>query len=280
MYDDSEGPGGPDEKPLFTSRRREKLNRSRRRIAWAASVLVLALVGVGSAWLWRRFHPAPSPDTAPTAAVDAPSATPSSAPEEALDLPTLDASDEVVRRVVSGLSARPEWASWLVSDDLVRRFVLAVVAVADGRSPAEHLPFLVPEDPFYVRESGEGMVVDPRSYNRYDLAAATFASLDAQGVARLYRQLHPLMEDAYRELGLPNRSFDDTVRQAFAQLLSTKVPAPPVAVEPDGGLWAFSDPAVERLSPAQKQLVRMGPDNAAVVQAKLRELADALGVPR
>jgi hypothetical protein len=26
--------------------------------------------------------------------------------------------------------------------------------------------------------------------------------------------------------------------------------------------------------------VRMGPDNAAVVQAKLRELADALGVPR
>ena len=53
-----------------------------------------------------------------------------------------------------------------------------------------------------------------------------------------------------------------------------------MAVEPDGGLWAFSDPAVERLSPAQKHLVRMGPDNAALVQAKLRELADALGVPR
>jgi hypothetical protein len=280
MYDDSEGPGGPDEKPLFTSRRREKLNRSRRRITWIASLLVLALVGVGSVWLWRRSHPVASPGATPTVSTDVPSATPSTPAGETLDLPTLGASDEVVRRVVSGLSARPQWASWLVSDDLVRRFVLAVVAVADGRSPAEHLPFLVPEDPFSVRESGEGMVVDPQSYHRYDVVVSTFTSLDTQGVAKLFRQLHPLMEDAYRELGLPNRSFDDAVREAFAQLLGTKVPAPPVAVEPDGGLWAFSDPAVEGLSPAQKDLVRMGPDNAAVVQAKLRELADALGVPR
>lgn len=280
MYDGNDDPGSQAEKPLFTSRRREKLNRSRRRIAWAASVLVLAVVGVGSAWLWRRFHRVPSPDATPTTSMDAPAAAPTSPAEQPLDLPKLDASDEVVRKVVSGLSARPQWASWLVSDDLVRRFVLTVVAVADGRSPEEQLPFLVPEDPFSVRESGEGMVVDPRSYHRYDLAAATFASLDTEGVARLYRQLHPLMEDAYRELGLPDRSFDETVRQAFARLLGTEVPAAPVAVEPEGGLWAFSAPAIERLSPAQKHLVRMGPENAGLVQAKLRELADALGVPR
>jgi len=280
MYDPSEDPFGEPGKSLFTSRRREKLNRSRRRIVWAATVLVLAVVGVGSAWLWRRSHRAPSPGATPTVSTDVPSATPSTPAEEMLDLPELDASDEVVRRVVSGLSARPQWASWLVSDDLVRRFVLAVVSVADGRSPAEHLPFLAPEDPFTVRESGEGMVVDPQSYHRYDVVAATVASLDTQGVAKLFRQLHPLMEDAYRELGLPNRSFDDAVRQAFAQVLDTKVPAPPVAVEPDGGLWAYRAPDVEGLTPAQKNLVRMGPDNAALVQAKLRELADAMGVPR
>ncbi len=196
------------------------------------------------------------------------------------DLPPLDTSDEVVRRVVAGLSARPEWASWLVSDDLVRRFVLSVVAVADGRSPESQLRFLAPEDPFRVRESGEGMVIDPDGYHRFDLVAATFASLDTQGVARLYRQLHPLMEDAYRELGLPDRTFDETVRQAFARLLSTPVPSEPPAVQPDGGQWAFSAAELEALSPAQKDLLRMGPENAGRVQAKLRELADALGVPR
>ena len=42
--------------------------------------------------------------------------------------------------------------------------------------------------------------------------------------------------------------------------------------------YHFADPALEELSPAQKTLLRMGPGNARLVQAKLRELAPALGL--
>ena len=42
--------------------------------------------------------------------------------------------------------------------------------------------------------------------------------------------------------------------------------------------YHFADPALEALSPAQKQLLRLGPGNARRVQAKLRELAPALGL--
>jgi DUF3014 family protein len=43
-------------------------------------------------------------------------------------------------------------------------------------------------------------------------------------------------------------------------------------------VYAYVDDSLERLSPAQKQLLRMGPKNQATIQAKLREFTLALGV--
>jgi hypothetical protein len=43
--------------------------------------------------------------------------------------------------------------------------------------------------------------------------------------------------------------------------------------------WRYEDPGLEDLSPAQKQLLRMGPANVRRVQRQLRALAQALGIP-
>ncbi len=51
--------------------------------------------------------------------------------------------------------------------------------------------------------------------------------------------------------------------------------------DPAGGAatkrYEFADPALESLSDAQKQRLRMGPANAKRVTAKLREIQSALG---
>lgn len=217
-------------------------------------------------------EPAPSPD-----AGDDPTST-SAAADSALDLPRLDASDEFIRRVAEGLSARPGWASWLAADDLVRRFVASVVQVSSGSSPASRLEHLAPQESFRVREFEGRTVIDPASYRRYDLLMATFVSLDEEGTARLYRQLHPLFEEAHRELGFPEDSFDEALARAVRTLLAVEVPEGPVEVEEDEGVYIFRDPELEALTPAEKQLIRMGPDNARRIQAKLRELADAMEI--
>jgi hypothetical protein len=36
-------------------------------------------------------------------------------------------------------------------------------------------------------------------------------------------------------------------------------------------VWIFEDPAIEALAPIQKQVLRMGPDNAEIVKAKAAE---------
>jgi hypothetical protein len=60
--------------------------------------------------------------------------------------------------------------------------------------------------------------------------------------------------------------------------------APPLPenarIEPAKGTnYAYSDPALEGLSAAQKQLLRMGPERARRVQERLRAFGIALGIP-
>ncbi len=46
----------------------------------------------------------------------------------------------------------------------------------------------------------------------------------------------------------------------------------PVELVRFGPFFEFADPELEELSAGRKLLVRMGPDNAAVIKGKLREL--------
>lgn len=249
----------------------------------AGAVIVVVLLGAGMGWFWFRSRLAPAePLTgAPAAAATVPSAATPDVPP--LNLPSLDVSDEFVRDLVARLSAHPQLAAWLVNDALARRFVTAVISLAEGMSPAPHVPFLEPAEPFEVENSGERLFIDPASYRRYDLLAETFASLDTDGTARLYRQLLPLFDDAYRELGLHGRSFDEATARAIANLLAVDVPDGRLEVIPSPAVATvheFAEAGLEARSPAEKHLLRMGPDNARRVQAKLAEIGSALGMHR
>ncbi len=242
-----------------------------------AAAVVLVLLVAGGAWLWLRA----GDDDGTGGGADPADTTATAEPaDSAIDLPELEASDELVRRMAEGLSSRPELAEWLATDRLVRRFVGAVVVVAAGRSPREELEFLDPEASFEVRRPDEPTVVDSASYRRYDVVAATVASLDTRGTAELYRRLRPLFQEAYRDLGFQEGSFDGALARAIETLLAVPVPEGPVEVVPVGGnAYEYRDRELEALSPAQKHLLRMGPENIRRIQAKLRELAGALDLP-
>jgi hypothetical protein len=196
-----------------------------------------------------------------------------------IDLPPLGEADPVVRELVRALSSHPTVAAWLTTDGLVRNFTVVVTNIADGRTPARHLAALRPSADFLVREDGEDLSIDPRSYQRYDTVADAMASIDPAGAAKLYATVKPRIEEAYGELGRPDTTFDRTLERALVTLLRTPVLDEPVAVEPHGIGYAYADPRVENLSATQKQFLRMGPANVRKVKAALREIALALGIP-
>jgi len=240
---------------------------------YAVGLLVIVLGVVAYLLLSDGEPPPPTVAAPPPAAAEEPAVEPAAM---TLELPPLGASDDWLRRVVAEVSTHPDLVRWLVSDDLVRRFTAAVDNVARGESPRPHLGFLSPARRFAVVERDGAIYPDPRSYERYNRLTEVVDSLDTVGAAELYRQLRPLLQEGYADLGYPNRDFDDVLARAIRHLLATPLSAGDSQLEPGIESYTFRDSRIESLSPAQKHLLRTGPDNAAVILDKLREIADLL----
>ena len=139
---------------------------------------------------------------------------------------------------------------------------------------------LTPAEDFEIGRRGRSRIIDPASYRRYDGLADTVASLDAASVARIYRTIKPRLAEAYKALGRSEQDLDTAVTVALDKLASTPAPSEPIEVrEGKGATWAFVDPSLEALDPAQKHLLRMGPRNQTQVQQKLKEIEGALRTP-
>ena len=128
-------------------------------------------------------------------------------------------------------------------------------------------------------ERGGNPYLDPRSYDRYTAIADAIASVDPAGAARLYATLKPRIEEAHRELGSPDPSFDRTLERAIVALLDTPILDGPVRLKPKGIGYAFADERVEHLTGAQKHLLRTGPRNVRIIKERLRDIGIALGIP-
>ena len=198
-----------------------------------------------------------------------------------------------MRQLAKAISSDPRLASWLVSDDLIRRFAASVANIAEGVSPRKQLEFLAPATPFRViggRDSVEGIEVveseqadgriwlDPQGGERYDAVAEAFASLEVDTVAAVYRRLRPLLYRAYADLGYPDASFDDALQIAIEEIWHTPVREGDIELIPAGAGYQYADPELESMSGAQKQFFRMGPRNRRLVRRQLAAIAPRLGL--
>jgi hypothetical protein len=188
-----------------------------------------------------------------------------------VDLPSLDESDDFARGLAAGVPS-----SWLASEELIRRFVAAVDNVAEGYSPRSHFPSISVKGKFTALEEEGRVILDPASYRRYDTLADIAAGIDAGGWIRVYRTLQPLCEEAYRDLGYPDREFDDALRRALERMLAVPVVDGDIVLMKQEEGYYFNNPRLEDLSPAGKHLLRMGPKNTRKVQGLLRALEAAL----
>jgi hypothetical protein len=252
-------------------------------VKWLLVICVIAAAAAGAYFAFARRSPAP-PAATPVAAVPEPVAKPPQplgGPADPIDVPPLDQSDALVRELVKRLSSNPTVAAFLATDGLIRTFTVSVANIAEGRTPSRHLRLLKPSASFRVVGEGEATQIDPRSFSRYDATAAAVESIDPGGVARLYTILKPRVEEAYRELGAPDTPFDLTLERAIVQLLETPTPPGEIAIAraSKGIGYVFADPRMERLTGAQRQLIRMGPGNVRRIKASLRQIALALGIP-
>jgi hypothetical protein len=255
----------------------EAERRSLTKGEWAAVLLAVVLVGA-AVWLWvRKPSGAPPPvELQPTAEAGA-----AQQPQEpSTQPPPAPLTEAQVRAQLETVSAQAAFRRWLAAaDDLIRRWSVVTDNLAQGVSPRKALAPAGPKEPFRVVERRGKTVIAPASYARYDEFAAAVASVDAKAFAIVYRLARPTVEVAYRALGYPNGSLDAATARALRRLEGAPVVDGDVEVVPDRAMFAFADPKLEALGEVEKHLLRMGPANGRAIQAKAREIREALGLP-
>ncbi len=248
---------------------------------WIAIAVLAAIAGAALyVFVLRPEAPAPAAEAPAAIAEPAPPPQPLGAEPYPVKVPPLDLSDAIVRELLQKLSSHPRVVAWLATDGLVRNFASTVLNIAEGRVPATGLSALRPAMPIRIVSRDGAQFVDPRSFQRYDAVADAIRSVSPADAARLFATLKPRLEEAHRELGVPETSFEATLERAIVLLLQTPPSGEQVSVQPmsTGIGYAFSDARLEALTAAQRQLLRMGPRNVRIVQDSLRQMALAVGI--
>jgi hypothetical protein len=252
-----------------------------------AAMAAIAAVAVLGLWWFLRPHRAAEPATgegppqAPAATAPTPPAVAApAAPSEPEwpPLPELEQSDAYVRALAAELFGSEALDRWLASgEELIHRGVRALLAISQQRSARRFLDFLPLEGPFTVQSRGGQLVIAEESYRRYDRFVDLFVAVDSGRLVRMLERIDPLLSRSMDENALPGTGFVSILRSAIDHLLSTPVPAGELAVvSGEDGLFRFVDPEKEALSPPQKQLLRLGPENGRRTRAKLEEIRLAL----
>lgn len=255
---------------------RTNLRRSGWLVWFIPALVIVAAGGYGAYRLWfaPRQSAAPQLATAPTPAAE-PSPTAPAAP--GADETPVDAAG--AKPLLERISSNPLFRAWVAEANPVRRIVVILANAAEGTIARKLLSPFAPSSPFSVERHGDKTVIAAESYSRYDATADAIDSVDARALASAYRRLHGALEAAFRELGYPAGSLDRLTVRALRRIESAPVVDGDVALVNEGGVWVFADARQERLGDLEKQLLRLGPRNERRLQAKAREIRDALQLP-
>jgi len=192
-----------------------------------------------------------------------------------LPLPNLNDSDKEVQHAASKLNPALKWADWITTEEAIRKFVMVIDNLAQGKIAKKYLPIPKPEHKFKHTEDDIKVYLDPAGFERYTPYISLFESVDNEMARALYQRYSPLMDQAFGELGYPNRNFHDTLIQAFDVLLTAPIMEEDIELVRPSVLYKFAYPTLENSPAAHKQLIRMGPDNTRRLQEKVEQLKTA-----
>lgn len=241
---------------------------------------VTPLAGQAPAAVIAPAEPEPTPDIPePEPAEPEPLPTTSEtavAPEPEL---TLEASDPVVKEQLAETFNSQILGVALETDNLIERGTALIDATSQGLLLHKLIPLPAPQGKFAVTIEDDRIYMDPDSFHRYDSYATAISDLDPQVLANNFHKFRPLLEQAYAALGYKSQDLDNALIRALDQISTAPILENPALLQKEVATYKYADEALEELSPLAKQLLRMGPENQALIQQQARAIREALLSP-
>lgn len=256
---------------------------------YAIPVVIVLVLGslAGGFYYWRMKQPvavAPTPVAAPPPAVVPvkPPIPPIHYPVPkpvvpvAKPLPPLAKSDAAMKGALTGFFGAGSVEELFVPRDIVHRFVVLVDSLPHRKLPMRFRLFRPVAGRFLASGPEDSPVLDADNYRRYTPYVLMAQAVSSKTLVATYIRFYPLFQQEYKRMGYPHGYFNDRVVAAIDNMLATPDVTGPIKLSQPNVLYQFADPKLEALSAGQKVLLRMGPENAARIKAKLQAIRSDL----
>ena len=250
-------------------------------IGVAALVFLLAAAGVyylrnRSPALPEVAVPTPVPREAAEPAIEHPLPAGPENAASAAPLPQLADSDAPLRDALGQLSGADNVKRYLLPENIIRHLVVTIDNLPRQKVAVEKRPTAPISGTFMAQGDELHATLDPKNFERYKPLVAVISQLDMHQLGAVYVHFYPLFQQAYQNLGYPTGYFNDRLVHVIDLLLATPQQTGPIQLVRPNVMYTFADPALEALPAGQKLLIRMGPENAAAIEAKLKELREVV----
>ena len=248
----------------------------------ALMIALLAVLAAGGVVLTGIWPPAdePAPAARPTPIAEPPPAPVEPAPEpttivtpppmpepETEPLPTLAESDEPIRDALADIPLGVAGQQFLTPSNVIERSTSLIYLMAQGDMPYKLLPMARPKAAFAIYDDGTRVVANPAGFSRYNALAEWLNSLDLQLLSDALAWFAPLFREAWSYYGGEASGFDMAVLTTLDLMIATPdIDLSEARLIRKEAVWVYEEPAIEALPPLQKQILRMGPDNAATLK--------------
>jgi hypothetical protein len=237
------------------------------------------VVAAGGAIYYFEFMKKPVPPAAPPAA-QAPAAPAPEAEKEhhpiasAPDkpLPKLNESDSELGSALAGVFGKGPIDQLLVPEMVIRHIVVTVDNLPRNKVAEQMRPVKPVGGETVVVSSGEQTLLSTENSLRYAAVMKLVQGADIKQLGSLYIRYYPLFQQAYEDLGYPGQYFNDRLVEVIDHLLQTPDLRGPIPLKQGKVFYEYADPGLEARSAGQKLLLRMGPQNEAIIKEKLKEL--------
>ena len=197
-------------------------------------------------------------------------------PEPLAPALTLAESDATLKTDIDLLKGGRLAQQFVTAPNALERMAAIVDNLRQGSMPYKILPFSRPKAAFPFQDDGLKVTLDPAGFARYDALATAIDGIDSDAVAALYSRYQLALEEAWAMLGYSDVTLDDALMTALGQILLAPSSSLDARLIRKEAVWIYEDETLEALPAVQKQLMRMGPENAEKIQNKVRDIRGAL----
>lgn len=187
----------------------------------------------------------------------------------------IEKSDDSFKGAVAQVSEN--LAQWFGAKDVIHQYIFLINDISQNQILAKNRKFLQPPKKLEVQKDGQGLYLDEKSYQRYDDFAQTIEQINVNKGVGVYQAFKPLLNHVYKLFSYPDTyQLDDIFLKAAANVIKAPVVEDRISLVKHSLLYKFEDKKLEELSAVEKQMLRMGPKNTKIIQAKLRFLVEAI----